>query len=202
MLKNKILNEISDKRANKGEVAKKILLTAAGIAAIGVVAGTLIVLPGFGIVLKPFADWYKKQNRHKQYQIRKTFEQLRRERLIGTTEINGQTKMVLSENGKKRTIKYELESMTIPKPNKWDKKWRLVIFDVPEKFHKARRALRIKLNELGFYPLQKSVWLYPYGCRNEIDFITEFFQISPYVRIIEAVNFDGDNFLKKEFELV
>lgn len=164
-------------------------------------AGTLILLPGFGMVLKPFADWYKKQNRHKRYQIRKTFEQLRQERLIETTEINGEIKMVLSENGKKRIIKYELEDLTIPKPKNWDNKWRLIIFDIPEKFYKARRALRIKLDELGFYPLQKSVWLYPYECRDEIDFIVEFFKISPYVRIVEAIGFDGDDFLKKEFKL-
>ncbi len=201
-MNKKIKNEALNQRADKGELAKRILLTAAGIAAIGVVAGTLILLPGFGIVLKPFADWYKKQNRHKRYQIRKTFEQLRQKRLIETTEINGNIRMVLSENGKKHAIKYELEDMTIPKPKKWDGKWRLIIFDVPEKFYKARRALRIKLEELGFYPLQKSVWLYPYECRDEIDFIIEFFKISPYVRIIEAISFDGDEFLKKEFKLL
>lgn len=198
----KIKNEILNKRANKGEVAKKILLTAAGIAAVGIAVGTLIVLPNFGMVLKPFVDWYKKQNRHKRYQIRKTFEQLRRKRLIEITEINGEIRMVLSENGKKCVIKYELEDLTIPKPKNWDNKWRLIIFDIPEKFHKERRALRIKLDELGFYPLQKSVWLYPYECRNEIDFVVEFFKISPYVRIVEAISFDGDDFIKKEFKLI
>ena len=196
----KIKNEILNERADKGDMAKKILLTAAGIATVGVVIGTLIILPGFGMVLKPFADWYKKQNRHKRYQIRKTFEQLRRKRLIEMIEINGEIKMVLNENGKKRVVKYELEDMTIPKPKNWDGKWRLIIFDIPEKFQRERRALRIKLDELGFYPLQKSVWLYPYECRDEIDFIVEFFKISPYVRIVEATGFDGDDFLKKEFK--
>ena len=198
----KIKNEILNGRADKGDMAKKILLTAAGIATVGVVIGTLIILPGFGMVLKPFADWYKKQNRHKRYQIRKTFEQLRRKRLIEMIEINGEIKMVLNENGKKRVVKYELEDMTIPKPKNWDGKWRLIIFDIPEKFQRERRALRIKLDELGFYPLQKSVWLYPYECRDEIDFIVEFFKISPYIRIVEATGFDGDDFLKKEFKLI
>ncbi len=197
----KIKNEILSEKFDKGEIIKKILLTAVGVATAGIVIGTLIVLPGFGIVLKSFADWYKKQNRRKQYQIRKTFEELRQKRLIETTEINGEIKMILSENGKKRALKYELENMMIPKPKNWDGKWRLIIFDIPEKFHKKRRALRMKLEELGFYLLQKSVWLYPYECRNEIDFIVEFFNISPYVRIIEATGFDGDEFLKKEFRL-
>lgn len=198
----KIKTEILIARTGKRDVAKKILLTVAGVAVAGVAIGTLMVLPGFGIVLKSFADWYKKQNRQKRYQIRKTFEQLRRKRLIETTEINGEIKMVLSENGKRRTIKYELENMTIPKPKNWDNKWRLIIFDIPEKFKKERRALRIKLEELGFYLLQKSVWLHPYECRNEIDFIVEFFKVSPYVRIIEAVSFDGDKFLKEKFKLI
>jgi len=116
----KIKNGILSEKVDKGEITKRILLTAVGIATADVVIGTLIVSPGFGIVLKSFADWYKKQNRHKQYRIRKTFEELRRKRLIETTEINGEIKMVLSENGKKRAIKYELENMKIPKPKSWD----------------------------------------------------------------------------------
>lgn len=45
---------------------------------------------------------------------------------------------------------------------KWDRKWRLVIFDIPEKERKARDALREKLKELGFGRWQKSVYISPH----------------------------------------
>ena len=84
---------------------------------------------------------------------------------------------------------------------KWDKKWRMVIFDIPETQKKARYALRAKLKELGFYPLQKSVWVHPFECRDEIDFIIEFFNVSSYVRLAEVNHFDGEKFIKEEFDL-
>jgi DNA-binding transcriptional regulator PaaX len=38
---------------------------------------------------------------------------------------------------------------------KWDEKWRIVAFDIPEKFKTGRDALRRKLKEVGFHELQK-----------------------------------------------
>jgi len=44
---------------------------------------------------------------------------------------------------------------------KWDGEWRIVVFDIPEKFKKIRRLLRRNLTVLGFVPWQKSVWVSP-----------------------------------------
>lgn len=46
--------------------------------------------------------------------------------------------------------------------NKWDKKWRVVIFDIAEVSRGTRDNLRLKLKELGFGMLQESVWISPY----------------------------------------
>jgi len=45
---------------------------------------------------------------------------------------------------------------------RWDKKWRIVIFDIEEKQKRTREALRYKLRELGFGMIQESVWISPY----------------------------------------
>lgn len=37
----------------------------------------------------------------------------------------------------------------------WDKRWRIVVFDVPEELRKGRDVLHSKLRALGFYELQK-----------------------------------------------
>jgi DNA-binding transcriptional regulator PaaX len=185
----------------KSEIAKKILLAVAAAGAVGGLAIALAVAPGLGFILKPLADWYRSQDRYGKYRIRKTFKQLRRERLIEFTEKDGETRIVLTESGKIRVLKYQIEDLKIPKMKKWDKKWRFVFFDVPQKFSKARDALRRKLKDLGFYQIQKSVWIYPYDCRNEIDFLTEYFRVSGYVRVAEVIKFDGQGELKEKFEL-
>lgn len=43
----------------------------------------------------------------------------------------------------------------------WDRKWRVVIFDIEEKKKKARNSLRLKLISLGFGKLQESVYITP-----------------------------------------
>lgn len=44
------------------------------------------------------------------------------------------------------------------KNEKWDGKWRLVIFDIPETKRGLRNTLRQKLKEWGFKYWQKSLW--------------------------------------------
>ena len=177
-------------------------MAASGAEAIGGLVVTLASTIGLGTAdLRPFARWYRSSDRKKRYQIRKTFSRLRKEHLIELSEKDGETKIVLTDAGEGRVLRYKLNELKIEKPKRWDKKWRLVIFDIPEKLKQARNALRGKLNELGFAQLQKSVWVYPYECRSEIDFIAEIFNAGPYVRLIEANQLDGAETLKEKFEL-
>ncbi|MBI4999329.1 hypothetical protein HZB97_00975 [Candidatus Gottesmanbacteria bacterium] len=51
---------------------------------------------------------------------------------------------------------------------KWDGKWRMVIFDIPEITRVKREALRKKLKDLGFAQWQKSVYVTPFDVGQEI----------------------------------
>lgn len=70
----------------------------------------------------------------------------------------------ITEKGHQLLARRELERAAVDRPKRWDGKWRLVIFDVPEKRRRDRDLLRRTLRQLGFYRLQQSVWLYPYDC--------------------------------------
>lgn len=97
----------------------------------------------------------------------------------------------------------QLDDMEIEKPAHWDKKWRVVIFDIPDKFkRRARDALREKLKKLGFCQLQKSVWVIPYPCQKEIQLLCELFNITPFVNIITAESIYNDIKLRKYFKLL
>ncbi|MFC1756901.1 hypothetical protein ACFLZC_01975, partial [Patescibacteria group bacterium] len=76
-----------------------------------------------------------------------------------------------------------LDEMILLKPKKWDGKWRLVIFDIPETKRCARDALRQKLEQLEFYQCQKSTWIHPFPCIEEIEFLKNFFNIKPFVKL-------------------
>jgi DNA-binding transcriptional regulator PaaX len=57
------------------------------------------------------------------------------------------------------------------------------------------------LRQLGFYQLQKSCFIYPFDCRSEIDFISEIYEVSPYVNFIVAREVEGAKELLKLFNL-
>lgn len=43
----------------------------------------------------------------------------------------------------------------------WDKKWRIILFDIPESQRTVRQLFRLKLMDLGVRMLQSSVWITP-----------------------------------------
>jgi hypothetical protein len=125
---------------------------------------------------------------------------LKKRNLISTKEKDGKTIIFLTEKGKKRKLQYDLNNMKMIKLKIWDKKWRLLMFDIPENKKLAREALRDKLKDLGFSQFQKSVWVYPYSCENEIDFITEYFSIGQYITLL-TVQIADDKPLRSIFGL-
>ena len=132
--------------------------------------------------------------------LRRLVNEFKRNRLIDfKEEVNGTISVVLSEKGKRITLSYDIDALAIKRPDRWDGKWRIVIFDIPEKKKAAREALRKKLCDLEFYRLQRSVWVTPYDCKNEIAFISEFFEIRNCLRYINADYIDNEAELKLHF---
>ena len=114
---------------------------------------------------------------------------------------DGSFTMVLNEDGKKHALTYNLGSMSITKPDKWDGYWRVGLFDIPEERRSARNSLRTRLINLGFYELQRSVLVHPFECRDEIEFLIELGDVRPYVRYMRAHHIDNEPHLKRFFHL-
>ncbi len=152
----------------------------------------------FRVLKKASKEWKKINERY----LRETIKRLYQSKLIDYKEDkDGTVMLTLSEKGKSRILKYDIDKIEIKKPARWDKLWRLVVFDIPEDKNLGRKALAAKLKELGFYPMQKSVFIYPYECKDEIDFITEIFELSPYVRFLRVKDIDIELDLKERFYL-
>jgi len=114
---------------------------------------------------------------------------------------DGKIKVVLTQRGKEKLLVYDFDKLNI-KRSQWDGKWRLIVFDVPDYQKRARDALREKLKNLDFYQIQKSVYITPYQCENEIDFICSVFDLDRnHVLIFETSKFEGEEKLKHYFRL-
>ncbi|MDO8676227.1 MAG: hypothetical protein Q7K16_01045 [Candidatus Azambacteria bacterium] len=178
-----------------GPASKKILLLLEGGLALSLTRRPDIY---FSIVKKMAKEWKKINERS----LRDSIKRLYKSKMVDFRENqDGTVLTVLTDNGRKRILKYDVDKVEIKKPVRWDKLWRLVIFDIPENESKGRKALAAKLKELNFYPMQKSVFIHPYECKDEIDFITEIFELAPYVRFLRVKDVDIELDLKNKFHL-
>lgn len=90
----------------------------------------------------------------------------------------------LTDKGKDRALWLKMINTNEP----WDGKWRIVIWDIPEKRRLARDLLRYKLKQLGFERLQKSVWVCKKNCTEELRNFIRKTGIGDWVMVIESNN--------------
>jgi len=98
----------------------------------------------------------------------------------------------LTPKGHKYLKQKDKTKVVIPRPNHWDGKWRIVIFDISEKLRASRDALRSKLAELGFFQIQKSVYVYPFECTEAISLLSKRYFIENSVLIMISEIIQGE----------
>jgi len=151
---------------------------------------------------KILKDLSREWKRIDERELRKNINQLYQTKLIEKKEnSDGTTTITLTEKGKNRALTYNFDNIKIEKEN-WDRKWRAVIFDIPEYKRRGRDALREKIKKMGFCELQKSVWIYPYNCKDQIDFVVELFDLKRYVRFAVMESIDNELHFKNKFNLL
>lgn len=110
--------------------------------------------------------------------------------------------VTITKHGINRLTLSEFRDLRIPVPNSWDGRWRLVLFDIAETKRRSRGSLRGKLKKLGFYKLQKSAWVYPYACENEIEIVRQVYRIPDHDIVVVEVNaISRENELKEYFKI-
>ena len=180
------------KKYDKGEIAEIVLRT---LLAVGFIAFA-IAMPNAVQIFK----YFDPKNARDRARIKNSVIRLERAGFVKRKDGKGGVFM-LTEKGREKAMRYALAQMKIVEQKKWDKKWRLVMFDVPEKKKQARRAINFALKRLGLIQYQKSVFITPFQCEKEIDFVGECFGIRDNIRIITATEVEKVASLKKVFNI-
>lgn len=140
-----------------------------------------------------FADYARKQRTYYH-----SFYNLLRHKYLQRKLLGNVESFEITRKGKYKTLKYYMKEK--PK-QKWDGKWRMAIFDIPEDKTFLRQKLRENLQLLGFQYLQKSAWICPYDVRKELGIVIDYLVIHDYVRFAVIEKLEGDEKLKKKFKL-
>src|SRR3990167_971424 len=140
----------------------------------GVLLTSILLAPGMAKAYRkrPFLSTVSSEwKQFNQGYLRRTVKRLERQRIVEMEEKEGQTFIAITERGKRKILKYALDTLTIQKPLVWDRKWRIVMYDIPKK-------------RMKFLQIQKSVYLTPYPCENEIEFIRSYLGVAENTKLL------------------
>jgi DNA-binding transcriptional regulator PaaX len=125
-----------------------------------------------------------------------------RDRLIarGFLQYEG-NKLRITKNGEQHLRLLRLDEYASIKPKRWDNKWRVLIFDIPEYRKSIREKVRRTLTATGFVRLQDSVWIFPYDCEDLIVLLKADFKVGKDMLYMIVDSLEYDIHLRKRFDL-
>lgn len=112
------------KNHERGELAKDILK---GLALGGFIIGC-IAIPNLAQVTKLFNSRGWRDN----HRVRQAVQRLQKKRLVRIINSDGNDIIEITELGKRKVLEYKLGTMELNRMKKWDGRWRIVMFDIPE----------------------------------------------------------------------
>ena len=137
-----------------------------------------------------------------KYQINDALMRLARKGLVRFVERDGQRFARLTERGERQPkLEREKAALQLRKKKRWDKRWRVIIFDIPERRRRTRGLLRITMRECGFVRLQDSVWVYPHDCEELIVLLKADLKIGNALLYMVVEKVENDTWLKQRFSL-
>lgn len=181
----------SRKTLNKYPKVEESLRILAGFGVVGIA----LLMPGLAKVITS-----ELRDRERQ-RYRRMWQRLQERKLVKIKETSDGQVVEITQAGFKKALKYKIEEMKIKKPKKWDGKWRIVIFDVPEKKKGARDIFRRYLQYLNFEMLNKSVFVHPHPCFDEVEFLRQISGIGREVTYIVASSIETSKNLRRHFDL-
>ncbi len=177
----------------------------------GVLLSSLFIAPGTAVAVKAIMDLYKEIKREREWKewqkfnlprLRFLLRRMMRQRLIRSETLpDGTTALTLTQKGRLRSLKYNIEDMHIEKPKAWDGKWRVVIYDITKFKKREQSMLRRMLKKLKMLPLQKSIYLYPYPCESELTFLRSYFDVDEGVLFLRADHIENEELFRRYFGL-
>lgn len=173
----------------RGDIAYILL----GVLAVAGVVAAIAVAPGIGAALKLIDPNPRKAVAKADRALRALVK--------GNKVVLTKKGYLITTKGEREFMRQQFDRYSFPHSKKWDGKWRVICFDIPEKKKSLRRTLHNKLKELGCYRLQDSVFVTPRPCEEFLKLTHLAYGLSEHVRMMIAVSVDHEEALRSYFRL-
>lgn len=174
-------------RFKLGENEKEII-KAIGL---GLFIAASIAIPNLPMAIQPILKMRGKVG------FDKLLKRLEKKRIIYL----GGEKIKLTKKGRVLLKEIYLSNIKIQIPKKWDGKWWVVAYDIPEIYKKSRNIFRSFLERNDFFRIQKSLWAFPYNCKEEIAVIAKDINILPFVVVMSTDNLPNRRDLEEYYNI-
>lgn len=183
----------SRKRKKRQDIQKAVLAT---VAIAGLLAWTAIA-PNTLQLLR----YLPKEKWNLSYRARTAAGRIVTNGYAKWIEMDGKKYLRLTPAGYKALAFEQAKVALKNQKKKWDGRWRMVVFDIPERRRRIRIRLRDFMGEVGFVRLQDSVWVYPYDCEDFIALLKAELKVGKDVlyAIVDTIEHDRD--IRKHFRL-
>ena len=189
------LEEGARKRRKKENIQKAVLgaLAVSGSVALAMLAPNVFqMLPGI----------MGKKRYKLAFQARTAAARLAVKGHIRFVEKDGKKRIEITEAGKRAyAVEAQKAQLAAMRGKRWDKRWRLVMFDIPQRRRRDRDHLRSVVRECGFLRLQDSVWIFPYDCEELVTLLKADMKIGKDVLYAIVETIENDSWIKKHFGL-
>lgn len=160
--------------------------------------GVIFLIDQLEILLKSIKNYQEKQRK-----VLRVLKNLEKKEILDIQEKDGKVTVYLKNKNHPKIVEYSIKNILDfkKKNHQWNEKWFLVFFDVPEIQRNKRDYLRRFLKRLGFYQYQKSVYLFPFECEEEINKIKKIVEGAKYMKYIIAEKIEDEEKAKDHFKL-
>lgn len=166
--------------------------------AAGVILTTVVLFPGIAAIA-PLIDEEKRRRERKEWEmfnLRRLKQVIKRLESQKEVEINNGI-VKITDKGKKKVFKYDLENIELKR--KTDGRWRIIVYDIANLKKFQRELFRETLKRLKFLRLQKSVYITPFICDNEIEYLRQVFDIGRDVLVFKVSEIENEKPYKRFF---
>ncbi len=190
------IEEKGRKRRRKENIQNALL-------SIVTVAGTLAVATVAPNIFQALPHIVGKDRYRLAFKSKTAIDRLIIKKYLRRVRKNGSVFLELTNEGRQHLLVEEarVSSPASKKRKRWDGRYRLVMFDIPEKRKTTRDRLRMLMNEFGFMRLQNSVWVSPYDCEELIALVKAELRIGSAILYALVDQIEGERRIKDHFGL-
>ncbi|MBI5644924.1 CRISPR-associated endonuclease Cas2 [Candidatus Kaiserbacteria bacterium] len=190
------LIEEKGRKSRKNKNIQRTVLSVVGI------AGILAVTAMAPTVFQALPQIMGKKRYKLAFEARNAVDRLVIKGYVRRVRRDGKTYLEITDRGRQHLRVEEARTRSPARAKrKWDGRYRLVMFDIPEQRKSTRERLRRLMIEFGFMRLQNSVWISPYDCEELIALVKAELRIGSAVLYALVDQIEQEYRIKEHFGL-